>query len=332
LRVQGGFGIIFCMKDKIVLWVKTVARDFSSSHCSMHAAGLTYFSMLALVPLLCVLLSIAKFCGADDFARRKINEQIDVMISNVEHAQEDDLAKVVAPVDEEERERKRIAAEEFAAQAREITNTLFSRIEQFDARAFGWIGFGFLVWTVISSIGMVETSFNEVFDVEKARPVWKRAYLNIFTAVILPIFATLALSVPILSLVKQIIVATMGATWLTKWVSDGLVWFLDSTPFRLSVTLAFASLAFAYAFAVLPNRKVPFRDALLGGFVTAFLFGAWVKICAVAQVGIAKSSALYGSFAFLPIVLAWLYMSWQIVLLGACITHASALSGKEPRR
>jgi YihY family inner membrane protein len=317
-------------KNRFAAWAGTVLRDFSASHCSMHAAGLTYFSMLALVPLLCVLLSVAKLCGADDFARAKINEQIDVMITNVERAQDDDLAKV-APMSEEERERKRIAAEEFAAQARSISNALFERIAKFDVWTFGWIGFGFLVWTVISAISMVETSFNEVFDVGKARPVWKRAYLNIFTAVILPIFATLALSVPLLALAKQVIVATMGATWLTKWVSDGLIWFLDSTFFRLSVTLAFASLAFAYAFAVLPNRKVPFRDALLGGFVTAFLFGAWVKICAVAQVGIAKSSALYGSFAFLPIVLAWLYMSWQIVLLGACITHASlaARGGKE---
>lgn len=314
------------MKKKIVFWIKTVVGGFNSSHCSMHAAGLTYFSMLALVPLLCVLLSVAKFCGADDFARQKINEQIDVMISNVEHGQEDDLAKMVTPASEEERERKRIAAEEFARQAREISNALFEKVAQFDVWTFGWIGFGFLVWTVISAIGMVETSFNEIFEVEKARPVWKRAYLNVFTAVILPIFAMLALSVPLLALAKQIIVATMGATWLTKWVSDGLVWFLDSTLFRLSITLAFATLSFAYAFAVMPNRKVPFRDAVIGGFVTAFLFGAWVKICAVAQVGIAKSSALYGSFAFLPIVLAWLYMSWQIVLLGACITHASLVA------
>ena len=293
----------------------------------MHAAGLTYFSMLALVPLLCVLLSVAKVCGADDYARKKINEQIDVMISNVEHAHDDAVAPI-AIVSEEERERKRIAAEEFAAQARDITNALFERIAKFDVWTFGWIGFGFLVWTVISSIGMVETSFNEVFRVPKARPVWKRAYLNVFTAVILPIFATLALSVPILNVAKQVIVATMGATWLTRWVSDGIIWFLDSLAFRLAVTLVFASLSFAYAFAVLPNTRVPFRAALWGGFVTAFLFGAWVKICAVAQVGIAKSSALYGSFAFLPIVLAWLYMSWQIVLLGACITHAAI--DKEP--
>ena len=310
------------MKKKIVKWFKTVINDFNTSHCAMHAAGLTYFAMLSLVPLLCVLLSVAKLCGADDFARDQINAHIDAMITNVERAQDDDLAKV-APISEEERERKRIAAEEFAAQAREISNKLFERIAQFDVWTFGWIGFGFLVWTVISAISMVETSFNEVFHVEKPRPIWKRAYLNIFTAVILPIFAALALSVPILALAKQILVATMGSIWLTKWVSDGLIWFLDSTIFRLAITLTIASLAFAYAFAVLPNRKVPFRDAIFGGFVTAFFFGAWVKICAVAQVGIAKASALYGSFAFLPIVLAWLYMSWQIVLLGACITHAS---------
>ncbi len=316
------------MRKRVVNWFKIVITDFNTSHCPMHAAGLTYFAMLSLVPLLCVLLSVAKLCGADDFARDQINSHIDAMISNVEHAHEDELANV-APISAEERERRRIAAEEFAAQAREISNKLFERIAQFDVWTFGWIGFGFLVWTVISAISMVETSFNEVFRVEKARPIWKRAYLNVFTAVILPIFAALALSVPILAVAKQIIVATMGATWLTKWVSDGIVWFLDSTVFRLSTTLAIATLAFAYAFAVLPNRKVPFRDAVFGGFVTAFLFGAWVKICAVAQVGIAKSSALYGSFAFLPIVLAWLYMSWQIVLLGACITHASLAAGEK---
>ena len=266
------------MKKKIVKWFKTVINDFNTSHCAMHAAGLTYFAMLSLVPLLCVLLSVAKLCGADDFARDQINAHIDAMITNVERAQDDDLAKV-APISEEERERKRIAAEEFAAQAREISNKLFERIAQFDVWTFGWIGFGF-------------------FHVEKPRPIWKRAYLNIFTAVILPIFAALALSVPILALAKQILVATMGSIWLTKWVSDGLIWFLDSTIFRLAITLTIASLAFAYAFAVLP----------------------------------AKASALYGSFAFLPIVLAWLYMSWQIVLLGACITHASLEASEKDKR
>ena len=93
----------------------------------------------------------------------------------------------------------------------------------------------------------------------------------------------------------------------------------------MAVSLTFASLNFAFLFKVIPHRKVDNRHAFYGGLVTAILFGGWIKVCAIAQVGIAKSSALYGSFAFLPIILAWIYMSWQIVLLGACMVRTMEL-------
>ena len=179
-----------------------------------------------------------------------------------------------------------------------------------------------LLWTVISSLGQVEVSFDEIWGIPKARPIWKKAYLYLFVATVMPVLATLAMSMPILNVVKNVIVSTMGATWLTKWVSDGLVWFIDWWPFRLGISIGFASLAFGYFLWVMPNGKVSFRHAWYGGLLTAVLFGAVLKICAVAQVGIAKSSALYGSFAFLPIVLAWFYKSWQVILLGACMVRA----------
>ena len=73
---------------------------------------------------------------------------------------------------------------------------------------------------------------------------------------------------------------------------------------------------------------MPFRAAVRGGAATAILFGGWMKACAVAQVGIAKSSALYGSFAFFPIILAWFYMSWQVILLGACMVKSFGETSK----
>jgi uncharacterized BrkB/YihY/UPF0761 family membrane protein len=50
--------------------------------------------------------------------------------------------------------------------------------------------------------------------------------------------------------------------------------------------------------------------------------GGWMVLCTTAGVGIAKSGAMYGSFAAVPIVLAWVYMSWQLVLLGSCMSYA----------
>ena len=309
----------------VVRWGQLVVKGFVGSHCSLHAAGLTYFSMLAMIPILCCVLVLAKVANVDHFAREQINVQIDAMITSVEQGQQEINAEE-AETDPEKAKalKKRIAAEEFAKQARQFSDKMFEKIDKFDVRKLGWIGLAMLLWTVISSLGQVETSIDEIWGVEKGRPIWKKAYLYLFVALVVPVLAALAMSMPILNVVKNVIVATAGSTWLTKWVSDGLVWFIDSWVFRLVISLGFASLAFGYFLWVMPYCRVKFRHAWYGGLLTSVLFGAVMKLCAVAQVGIAKSSALYGSFAFLPIVLAWFYMSWQVVLLGACFTNAFA--------
>ena len=306
-------------------WGRTVVKGFLGNNCAMHAAGLTYFAMLALVPSLCLLLFAAKMCGIDDYARRAINTHIDRMIENVEKGQDDDVVHTLADVNvlsEEELEKKRMAALEFGSQARTISNDIFDRIDRFDIGTLGWVGFVFLLWTVISSLGMVEVSFNQIWGVAKPRPVWKRAYMYMFVSIILPVLVTLAMSLPILNVAKDVIVATLGATWLTKWVGDGLVWLLDSWIIRFAFTFAVASLNFALLFYLMPNCPVNFKAAWRGGAITAILYGGWMKACAIAQVGIAKSSALYGSFAIFPILLAWMYMSWEIILLGANMVYA----------
>ena len=307
---------------RLLGWGKCVVQGFLDNHCSLHAAGLTYFSMLALIPVLCCIIVFAKMAHVDHYAREQLNAQIDSFITNIEKGQDSELAKLATPQDEEKARKKKIAAEEFASQARQFSDKLFSRIEKFDVRKMGWIGFALLLWTVISSLGQVEVCLNEIWDVEKPRPIWKKAYLYVFVATVMPILAILAMSMPILNVVKDVIVATMGSTWLTKWASDGLVWFIEFWAFKLLITLGFASLAFGYFFWVLPNCKVRWRHAWYGGLITAVLFGAVMKLCAIAQVGIAKSSALYGSFAFFPIILAWFYMSWQVILLRASMVRA----------
>ena len=307
---------------RILDWGKCVVKGFLDNHCSLHAAGLTYFSMLALIPVLCCIIVFAKMARVDHYAREQLNAQIDGWITSIEKGQDSGLAKFATPQDEEKARTKKIAAEEFAKQARQFSDTLFAKIEKFDVRKMGWIGFALLLWTVISSLGQVEVCLNEIWDVAKPRPIWKKAYLYVFVATVMPILAILAMSMPILNVVKDVIVATMGSTWLTKWASDGLVWFIEFWAFKLLISIGFASFAFGYFFWVLPNCKVRWRHAWYGGLLTAVLFGAVMKLCAIAQVGIAKSSALYGSFAFLPIMLAWFYMSWQVILLGGCMVRA----------
>jgi membrane protein len=87
----------------------------------------------------------------------------------------------------------------------------------------------------------------------------------------------------------------------------------------IAVTFAFASVAFGFFYQFMPYCKVRVRWALAAGAATAVGFWLWLRICVCAQVGVANSSVLYGSFAFVPIILAWVYVSWQILLFGSVL-------------
>lgn len=313
-------------------YLKSVLKGYLDNHVSMHAAGLTYYSLLAIVPILCVLLLVARTFRADEFVKEQINGQIDAMITNIESGQDDDLA-TVAVISEEQRAQKKELAHEFGLRARALSDQVFTRIDNFDLSALGWIGSLALIWTVFSSIGMVEVSFNEIWGVGKPRPFQRRVGVYLLVALVVPVLFALAMSVPILGIIKNIVARTVGVANQTKWLSDGLIMFLDSPFLRYVLIFVSTSLNFAFLYWVMPNCCVRFKHALQGGMITAVLIGLWIKICAILQVGIANSSALYGSLALLPIVLAWMYMSWQIILLGAVAVHTIEIrhSQKNPQ-
>lgn len=308
---------------KVIKFFTITLKGFNTHRGALHAAGLTYYSMLALVPILCLALLLAKTCGVGDFARNQINQRIDAMIANVENAQDDEELKLLTQNESEEKKaQKREAAQEFGKQARAISNQLFDRIDAFNVDTLGWVGLIMLLWTVISTLGVVEQSMNEIRNIPKPRPIWRKAIFYPIAVLVLPLLATLAMSMPLAREVMKILNTTLGAASYTKWVSDALVALISSRLFSFSVAFFFSSLTFTLFFYFLPNGKVNFRAAFRGGTITALAFGVWLKICAIAQVGIANSSALYGSFAFLPIVLTWIYMSWQIIILGANMVYA----------
>ena len=345
----GAYGFLRRAGVHILRFFSTTLKSFSDHRCGLHAAGLTYFTILGFVPVLCMLMVTAKACGVGNFARDKINEQIDAFITRVEEGQKEAeaqaaavpqevavavtnaTAEVAAPVSQgadidaekaKEAIYKAKASKDLALQARKFSNEIFDKIDKVDLTTLGWIGFAVLMWTVISTLGHVETAMNEIWLVKKGRPMWRKVFVYLFIVIVLPVFMSLAVSLPILRLAKTALDATLGATSYTKWVGDALVNLIMSRLFGFFVTLVFASLAFAILLKMMPNCRVGFRSSFRGGVFTALLVGGWMRLCTSAGVGISKSGAMYGSFAVVPIVLAWVFMSWQLILLGSCMSYA----------
>ena len=303
-------------------WGKSTLKIFLKCNCAIHAAGLTYYSMLSIVPILCLLLIGSKMLGVHDIAKDKIHSQVNIFISELESAPEAGIA-VIANQDEQTVNERKAAAKSIASEARELEQRIFSSLDKIDFETLGWIGFIMLLWTALSSIGMVEVSFNEIWETSQRRAMWKKILVNTVVVLVIPLLCALALTAPVFKIATDFVSSVFGSMWITKWLSDGVIWVLNTTAMRVVSTLLFSTAAFFLLFVFLPTCRVKFKYAWYAALLTAVVFGLWMKLCAFAQVGIARSSMLYGSLAILPILLAWMYISWQIVLFGCCALRAT---------
>ncbi|HBK46006.1 MAG TPA: BrkB protein, partial [Xanthomonadaceae bacterium] len=84
-------------------------------------------------------------------------------------------------------------------------------------------------------------------------------------------------------------------------------------------TLLLYAAAFAFLYHYLPDRRVEWRQALLGGVITALLFtlGRYLIGLYLAQ---AAPGSAYGSMGALVLLLIWLYYAILVFFAGALIT------------
>jgi membrane protein len=76
-------------------------------------------------------------------------------------------------------------------------------------------------------------------------------------------------------------------------------------------------------FIIMPNAKVKFRAAAISAIIAGTILQVIQWLYIDLQFGITKLSAIYGSFAAIPLFIIWLQSSWIVVLLGAEISFAN---------
>ena len=190
----------------------------------------------------------------------------------------------------------------------------FDIVEQLNFGTLGGIGLLMLVWTVISVIGNVEQAFNRVWGVAETRPFFRKVTDYLAVVIILPFLAVAASSVPVLAVLEKKLTSIDAAVGLSR--------FAGFPVFRVLWVLVILSLGFCLVLRGAPNTHVRFRPALAGGFLAAIGFSVWLKLCLKLQIGVAKYSQFFGTFAAVPILLFWVYVSWMILLVAAEVSFA----------
>ncbi|MBW3551089.1 MAG: YihY family inner membrane protein [Proteobacteria bacterium] len=173
-----------------------------------------------------------------------------------------------------------------------------------------------LLVSLLITLHGVETTFNRIWRVRAARPQLGR-FLVYWTVLTLGAFiatASLALS----------------ARFFAMSVFDTQAGhLLESTMLRLA-PMALELLAFAAIYRVVPHRTIKWRHALAGALLAMLLFEL-VKWGIGLYLGtFGQYSRIYGTLAFVPIFLLWIFLSWVAVLLGASLAASVSAFRYQP--
>ena len=180
-------------------------------------------------------------------------------------------------------------------------------VEAADMAALGTFGGVIFLYIIFKLLSGIEESFNQIWGVQSPRSVADKARNYLSVLVITPILMLGAnyLSVKLAAFSGQAL-----------WLGSAIKILLQMAP------VSIMTLAFVAVFMFIPNTKVMFRAAVVGGFVSAFLAIILQVLMIKVGIGVTRLSAIYGTLAYIPIFLFWMQMSWIILLFGAELAFA----------
>lgn len=88
------------------------------------------------------------------------------------------------------------------------------------------------------------------------------------------------------------------------------------------VSIFVAWTLFVFSIRFLPNVRVQWRPAFVGGLIAGTLWHFLKSGFTWYVQNVASYSSIYGTLGVIPIFFLWLYLSFLLLLLGACIAYA----------
>lgn len=199
--------------------------------------------------------------------------------------------------------------EPLGAKGVEITDEVIVLVENVNGSVLGGIGLAFFVYTAITMVKKVEEAFNYVWYVSKPRSFARRFTEYMFVLLVGPVAIVVALGA----------IAAIGNESIMQWLSQNSVFDpIFSATSKLTPYLLVTGV-FTFLYWYMPNTRVTFRAALVGGIAGGFLWATVGMLFAAFLSSSGSREAIYASFAIAITALIWLYLNWLILLIGSQI-------------
>ena len=171
------------------------------------------------------------------------------------------------------------------------------------------IGVFFLLFTAVRLLSAVETTLTAMWGFRHGRPFLRKVSDYLALLLICPILLAISSS--------STIFVTAHLTSLTSTFSSARPLFTSLMTLFPFITSA---LLFSLILFAMPCAPLRFRSAAIAGAIASVIFQIVQAWFIIFQLRLTKVSAIYGSFVALPLFLAWLWISWLIVLIAGEIS------------
>ncbi len=172
------------------------------------------------------------------------------------------------------------------------------------------IGVLFLFITTVMMLTSIETVFNRIWRVEETRN-GIIGFMRYWTIISLG---------PILLGSAFVISSTLASMNVLSSFTG--TYQVDGTFLFWLISFALTVLGFFILYWTIPNRSVPIKAAFIAGLFGAIIFELLKNLFGFVMSNFTSYTLIYGAFAAVPIFLLWIFLSWNVVLLGVEISYA----------
>jgi membrane protein len=205
----------------------------------------------------------------------------------------------------------------------EVTAQILSYVDAMQVELIGITSVGLLLTIVLDMMRKIELSFNYIWTVKQARSWASRVSEYLFAVIVSPLLLFISIS----------ITSSVNTNYFQSFLEGLTYGGLIIQPVAFIAPILLMSLAFAFIYSFLPNTKVQFSSAFIGGFVTTIIWKLMGSLFQEVFITSARES-IYLAFATAIVVLFFTYFGWLVALVGSSIAFyhqypAKARNGRE---
>ena len=320
-----------------------VWRSFVRNRCPIRASALAYATLLAFIPMLAVIMSITSTFLKQE-GEDRIDQFIVKLVANLtppatlstnasETIEVQHSGTAATPAANPNTNGTAASAEPFKqshdggndstaslaederviAARKAIAKRINQYVQNTRSGTLGVTGSILLIFAAISMLSRIETTFNDIWGAPRGRTWFMRIVLYWGVLTLAPLLIVVAIGLatgPHLQSTKHLL-ATLPLV--------GNFLFNFGFQFLPVVVLC---LSFGAFYMLMPNAKVHWGAALVGGLVAGALFhlNNMVNVLYVSRV--VSNSKIYGGLGLVPVFMIGLYFSWLILLFGGQVAYA----------